>query len=136
MDNTRERFESHLKTNPYDTETRGVFADWLEERGFDDEVVAQRRMSTEDWVNADKWFLKFAYDATEDDHIFVTVHGVLDAARRWLQSGQDTCLSGQGFNITNRWDDEMQEEFWTHYQNHTGEIVDTLRRGEPFGCCI
>lgn len=38
----RAAFERAIEEDPEDLETRQVFADWLEERGFDDEARAQR----------------------------------------------------------------------------------------------
>lgn len=41
-DDQRRAFEAALEDDPTDLDTRQVFADWLEERGLDDEARAQR----------------------------------------------------------------------------------------------
>lgn len=38
----RKAFKKILKDKPLDHFTRGVFADWLEENGFDDEALIER----------------------------------------------------------------------------------------------
>lgn len=48
----RQAFETHLEANPYDFDTRRVFSDWLEQEGFDDEAIKQRKMATHEWENA------------------------------------------------------------------------------------
>lgn len=55
MSDHRAAFEAALKENPYDATTHFVFADWLEENGFDDEAAWQRswtreRQEAEDWL--------------------------------------------------------------------------------------
>lgn len=42
MNNEREAFLRALQENPEDRDLREVYADWLEEQGFDDEARAQR----------------------------------------------------------------------------------------------
>ena len=56
----RKSFEDQIKKDPYNASIRLVFADWLDENGFDDEASEQRRKGTVEWVEADKWMHKFA----------------------------------------------------------------------------
>lgn len=56
----KENFESAIAQNPYDSSIRLVYADWLEEHGYDDEAMEQRRMSTSEWIEAHKWMTDFA----------------------------------------------------------------------------
>lgn len=60
MTDHRKAFEDAIKENPHDSSPRLIFADWLEENGFDDESQEQRRRSTKEWMDADKWMHEFA----------------------------------------------------------------------------
>ena len=46
------RFVRALSDDVYDSTTRLVYSDWLEERGRDDEAQEQRRMAAPEWVQA------------------------------------------------------------------------------------
>lgn len=55
MSKDRHAFLDALRANPYDKELRLVYADWLEENGFDDEALEQRewneeKQKSEDWL--------------------------------------------------------------------------------------
>ncbi len=68
----RTGFERAIKEDRYDSFSRQVYADWLEERGFDDEAMEQRRLAAPEWVEADKWLRRYAkvmnpYDVEEYD---------------------------------------------------------------------
>src|SRR3954466_10259623 len=52
MSDEKEQFEAALKQDRYDTVTRLIYADWLEEHGEDDYAAEQRRMATPEWCNA------------------------------------------------------------------------------------
>lgn len=52
MSDERGQFEAALKQDRYDTVTRLIYADWLEERGEDDYAAEQRRMATPEWCEA------------------------------------------------------------------------------------
>ena len=56
----RQAFQDALAKDRCDQTTRLVFADWLEEHGFDDDAVEQRRCTTDEWVRAARWLEDFA----------------------------------------------------------------------------
>lgn len=56
----RQAFEDILRDDLFDTTTRLVFADWLEENGLDDEANEQRRMATPEWQASARWLTDFA----------------------------------------------------------------------------
>jgi len=132
-------FLAAIAADKYDVVTRLVFADWLSDNGYDDESAEQRHRATPEWREADEWFVGFAVlasdDGWEDTQKSVSVEQVIEAAKRYLETGEDTCLSGDGFSITNRWNEEMERDFWKYFQWWTGEYVEA-GEGMPFGCCI
>ena len=56
----RQAFESMLAADPYDTTTRLVYSDWLDERCLDAEAAEHRRMATPEWCAARKWLWAYA----------------------------------------------------------------------------
>lgn len=62
----REDFESALKENPEDYDTRMVYADWLEEQGEWDEAARQRK-----WKDAHEWMKEFAEKPGDNDARYV-----------------------------------------------------------------
>ncbi len=58
--NERQGFEASLEKDPYDSVTRLIFADWLEEQGKDDEANEQRRRTSPEWIESDQWLHAFA----------------------------------------------------------------------------
>ncbi len=59
MPDYRKAFELAIATDPYDSTSRLAFSDWLEENGFDDEALEQRRKAGVEWVEADKYLHDF-----------------------------------------------------------------------------
>lgn len=62
----REAFEEALRKDHYDEVTRMVFADWLDENGFDDEATAQRKWTREKQESED-WLREFVKDVSRED---------------------------------------------------------------------
>lgn len=68
-------FVQALNLQPYDQTTRLVFADWLEERGYDDEAAIQRRWTEADHTEALATLEGFAYSC--EISVAVLIEGVL-----------------------------------------------------------
>lgn len=60
MESERQAFLKVLEKNRCDQVARGVFADWLDERGEHEEANEQRRMATDEWVTSARWLETFA----------------------------------------------------------------------------
>lgn len=62
MNSEQQAFIKVLEQNENDTETRLVYADWLEEHGLDDEADRQRK-----WPSAKKWLIDFCDEYNQKD---------------------------------------------------------------------
>jgi uncharacterized protein (TIGR02996 family) len=124
----REAFEGVIRENPYDAETRKVFADWLEENGLDDEAVVQRGWTRAKHEAAEAFMRRYA------DRLDVGVQDALAAAEKFLETGQLT-----GTHVAHYIDkeDEPAAEFWDHFVVLTGRPVAADKRTDtPIeGCC-
>jgi uncharacterized protein (TIGR02996 family) len=133
----REAFLAAIAADRYDTATRLVFADWLEERGDDDTATEQRRMATREWVEADKWMHEFAgqlgsadWDGRDIDYDDCIRAGH-DAHRHgdyFVQQGgesaQDTMYEGNN-----------REDFWRCWSIVTGvPVSEEQREHSVFSC--
>src|SRR5438309_1354658 len=103
----------------YDHETRLVFADWLEEKGLDEEAVGQRRW-TPAWQRAEDWLRAFAVTATEGKTP-VTLEEIVEAGWDYVRQGEQTQVSvGMGFGATNALvEPEEVEAFWQNWETYT-----------------
>jgi len=70
-------FLDAIEKDRYDSTTRLVYSDWLEEHGYDDECLEQRRLATPEWIEADKWLHEYA--ARVKPYDTETVYGTRDA---------------------------------------------------------
>lgn len=143
--NARASFEAILKANRWDAVTHRVYADWLEERGLDDEAAKQRVWTHEwqrSWDAAEARLTKFADDITEDgsdpldDVKSVTLEMVVDAGKRAHGNREYSCLSGMGFAAEGMMEDsKTRKEFWDAWSIYTGiEVDDEMRDFEVFRC--
>ena len=130
----RQGFLAAIKENPYDQTSRLVYADFLLEQDEPEESDWQR-MWTPKRQKAEEYFVQFGKNATEGEGPDITLDQVLRAVKNWLETGEEAILSGLGFGITNAWNDEMEKEFWMHYQNYTGDVLDVGDNACPFTCC-
>jgi uncharacterized protein (TIGR02996 family) len=139
-DQEKAAFEQAIAENPYDDVTRKVFADWLEEHGFDDEAVLQREWTVEKHKDAVAFMERYAdllseapYEDESDNRSYeVTAAEVLAAAHG--------CLDGSGYGIGLGFDTpdevwEYREAFWQHFMVLTGRPVPEGRRGDTFVSC-
>ncbi len=134
----KEGFLRAIEKDRYDQTLRLVFADWLEERGLDEEAREQREWTPE-WQQSEDWLSQFAKDITEFDCEEVTLAEVVEAGRKYLKAGETSNLSGFGFGATNllgRGGSRMLEEFWRQWHVYTRtEAVPEQDYYEPFHCC-
>jgi uncharacterized protein (TIGR02996 family) len=120
METERRAFLEAIEKDRYDKELRLVFADWLEERGEDDEAVEQRRRATEEWKEADQWMYEFAKE------VGLTYE-------ECIQAGYDLGLStGSNFDPENY---DYPDRYWTNWEMITGKEVDEdYKIDMPFSC--
>jgi uncharacterized protein (TIGR02996 family) len=120
-----QRFLAALDRGRFDKTTRMVFADWLEEHGYDDEAVFQRSW-TREWQEARDHLLLCAADCR------ITYDELLEAATAHLggKEGDDeaTLLLGHDPDIV-----YDTETFWRAYQTVTGRETGG-DRGGFFSC--
>jgi uncharacterized protein (TIGR02996 family) len=132
QDKERAAFLKAIADDPYDEDTRKVFADWLEEFGFDDEAVFQRAWTPE-WQRAEDRLKEFARVAG------VSLVEVATAVQHYLETGEEVVLDDgfQGFGATNQFGDEIKlEEFWEAWETWTRTTLDEVQKAnEPFHCC-
>ncbi len=127
----REAFEAAIKKDRYDQTTRLVFADWLEEHGFDDEAVVQRKW-TPKYQKSEDWLMEYAKDIAATDYYkgvgyyeyrseirTFSYEYLLVLAAEHLESGEETALIGLNGPDSR----ETMEEFWKHYRVVTGADV-------------
>lgn len=137
-------FEAAIAEDPYDGVTRKVFADWLEEHGFDDESVIQRDWTVAKHRAAEEWLAMFAgecgdsYDVDEDEEELeggytVDTEELIRAAHGYLNTGEWFCLGTMTPEIAMS-DDDM-ELFWQHFMVVSGRPVPTEQRKDCFIAC-
>lgn len=121
-------FLAALAEDRYDAVTRRVFADWLEENGYDDEAVVQREWTREKHEDAEAFMEEYAGD------IYRSVEEVLEAATGFLETGSLT--ETHGVHHVHK-SGELTGEFWEHFVVLTGRPVATDKRTDtPYeGCC-
>jgi len=141
----REAFESVLRTNRYDWETRKVYSDWLEENGFDDEA-AEQRLWTPDWQKSMDWMTECAAK------IRMPVEELINHGRDWVENhngvyGADFVkhvIREKDEETGEEWDDGGNEardimsglypEFWRHFEIVTRTTVDDRKKESFFTC--
>lgn len=102
----REAFESAIRLDPFNDVLRKVYADWLQENGFDDEALRQR-----DWETvveeSREWIETFAFEI-EESH-----DGLMEAAQRYLEGDgwTEDSTGAASMESIGRW-----EQFWGHYE--------------------
>ena len=139
-----EQMAAFLKTieaDRYDGATRKVFADWLEENGYDDEALVQRSWTREKQESID-WLTDFASELSDEYETFMddleiegsytmTYEDLIAAANAYLEKGEAFCLP---FDTPDRVYDEI-EVFWRHFEVATGRKVDEERKEGTFFVC-
>lgn len=140
-------FLQAIKDDPYDATTRRVYADWLEDHGFDDEARVQREWTPEKHKEAEAFVARWAKllsgrEYEEDDelvdewiaeegHRQYTPEEVLAVAARHLgksldgYAGADRDWIGLRFDTPDEITSARQRKlFWRHFQTLTGTPVE------------
>lgn len=127
----REAFEKALGADPYDTVTRSVYADWLEEQGRDDEAAEQRRRAGKEWRDAREWLTDFAKEGGEDGYgekaMPITLDDLIEAGHNGFTQVGSSDLQGMMRGDT-------RGEFWKHWSAYTGASADGREDTNPFSC--
>jgi uncharacterized protein (TIGR02996 family) len=132
-------FEQAIEENPYDATTRKVFADWLEENGFDDEAVIQREWTPEKMHAAEAFMDDYAAQLSEDPDEEELKSRIFD--REELLEIAHMCLDGEkyaGIGLGFQTPDivwEKRREFWEHFMVLTGRPVPDDKREATFVSC-
>lgn len=136
----RQAFEQALQANRCDVVTRGVYADWLEEHGYDDEALEQRRMTSPEWVEAARWMEQQAKEGGEtspnygehcnglfyDGHEVelqwrkVTYDDLIQAGYQFLETGEQFIQLGQEY-LRDNFYGETLELYWRYWSTITGK---------------
>lgn len=129
MDKELLAFKTAIEANPRDWDTRKVFADWLEDNGFDDEALEQRNW-TEAKQSGIEWLTKFASDND------ITYEEAILAGRDLVKYG-NRYIPGDG-NMSPQEamdDEETREGFWKHFESATGiEVSEKDKEERAFSC--
>jgi len=163
MESERIAFEKILENNRYDSVTRKVFADWLEERGYDDLAFEERRKATEKWVEADQWMhhmatlcgqtcLNFGEDDVSEIWKDITYKDLIDIGFQWLKEGSEgvhtgTYRKGEKYYYGNYFvqrgshhmydlfrEGDNKKLYWKNWQIITGVYVEEYKQSSPFTC--
>ena len=113
-------FIKKIEANPRDVNLRGVYADWLEEHGFDDEAAIQRA-----------WTLK-KHDAKECVRQFCARYGAdYDGLLHGMASGEGYCFGDDDGPYEIR----ENHELWEAVELLVGHHLDEEHReSTPFRC--
>lgn len=146
--NYRQVFEDALKEDRYNSTVRLIYADWLEENGFDDEAVEQRRRAKPEWIDADKWMHDFAsrggqycsnYGSEEDDWRDITYEDLIQAGYDYIKTGDHFVQMGSETLRSLMY--EEGQTWWKSWSIITGEELSedlesgkTIYRSAPFSC--
>jgi uncharacterized protein (TIGR02996 family) len=120
----KKAFEDALRADRYDGVTRKVFADWLEENGYDDEAVLQRSWTPEK-QQAEDWLVEYARECE------MSYEELIEAANDYLDTGEAYCLPFDTPDIVY----SGADEFWERFSLATGRGVSEDHRGETFFRC-
>lgn len=117
-------FENALVLNKYDQTTRLIFADWLEEYGFDDEAVFHREW-TKEWQKSKDWLEEFARDNIPLGYDFM-----MESAENIIKTGYAYIGDDDAKDAIDR----NREEFWKHYEVVMKTEVDEDIKERYFSC--
>jgi uncharacterized protein (TIGR02996 family) len=137
----REAFERAIKDNPMDRDTRLVFADWLEENGFDDEAAVQRAWTAERHREAEAYLEHFAEECSggHDREVVTTVDDLLEIGNIILDAKKPKWKFHDMIHLNHDTPDvaygEGLRKFWESFEVVTGRPVPDDRREESFVSC-
>jgi uncharacterized protein (TIGR02996 family) len=134
---SREAFEAALAADRYDSTTRLVYADWLEEQGDDDKAAEQRRMATPEWVAADQWMHEFAsgLGSTDWDGREIDYDDCIQAGRDAHRHGDYFTQQGTETARDTMYEGNNREYFWRNWSIITGvPVSEEEREHSVFSC--
>ncbi len=140
MQDEKQAFIAALEKDPYDTTTRRVFSDWLEEQGLDDEALEQRRMATQEWVEADQWMHSFAKACGDTDDNYpdkpkrwreITYEDVIQAGHDFVATEDYFCQMGSE-RARNLMHEQTKEAYWNNWKIITGQPGPAWNEMEPW----
>lgn len=105
VDPQRQAFLEAIGRDRYDWNTRKIFADWLEDKGMDDEALVQRNWTPE-WQRAVDWLTDLAKD------IGLSYEKLMHVADEFINYGIPLVLDMDGSN--RMYDD--RDMFWPYYE--------------------
>lgn len=125
MPSERDEFLAAIKANWTDFELRGIFADWLEERGEEAEAAEQRGFEKR-FKEAQQWLADFAdriggpgwYGQRQEEFGY---DELMKAATNYLETNE--CLN-MGTNDAYLDEHHNREELWKNYSIVTGREVE------------
>lgn len=139
----RAAFLAAIATDPCDSTTRLVFADWLEEQDCPSEADEQRRCSTPAWQESWRWLVDFALECGEtatdypegDSYRPLTVADMIEAGQSLLDNGYGFVQMGSEQARDVFRDGDNARLYWQHWR-----MVASVKQDEddppnnPFSC--
>ena len=144
LDDHRLAFESDISSRRGSDAitSRCIFADWLDENGFDDEATEQRswtlsRQESLDWLREFSTTLGSTLESYgsegDDDWTPITYEMMMDAARENLAGGAMFVQRGDTTAQDAMRTEEECKRFWEHYARVTGTDEAVGREEGIFG---
>jgi uncharacterized protein (TIGR02996 family) len=128
--NARDGFLKALAVNEDDTQTRLVYADWLDENGEHEEADRQRK-----WPAAKAWLREFCGEKDDDaDAYYLGVNTLIREARKALEEGDLIVECGANQQMCERLRQDCRE-FWHRVSVVTGlPLPEGYAENSRFGC--
>lgn len=151
MSMDRAAFEAALLVDPDDEAPHKIFADWLDENGFEDEANYHRRWTVE-LREAEQWMAKFAeghskgYWEWDDGDVDMgekyTAEELIGYATNYVEGNRKTKYGWWGHTQqgddslrSDMFEDETREKFWRCWELITGKsLIGNEKDNSPFGC--
>ena len=132
-------FFSKIQKDPYDLDTRKVYADYLDDTGIDsdmDEAIIQRAWTKEkqDAIESIKEYaenvnseVRSWYDDEDHKQSKLTYEDLIKAADNYLDNDDYLYFGSSSYP-------ELDDQFWDWYELATGKSVDLSKRHSFFAC--
>jgi uncharacterized protein (TIGR02996 family) len=113
-----DRFLKRLATNPDDTTTRLVYADWLDEHGEHEEADRQRK-----WPAAREWLVRLCRETSQHEYRQTSYEELIEFGNKAVQEANTT--KSVHLNNESIWDalKSNSQEFWKNWSIVTGSPV-------------
>ena len=125
MEPEREAFLRAIAEDRYDEAARRIYADWLEEHGYDDEALVQRRWTAQKQRAAEEWLDGYA------EMCDMTRAELIEVAERYLDHGAGYTLP---FDTPDRVHEDA-EQFWEHIALVTDRMIPEEHRHDVIFRC-